>query len=36
MASRPLSNSKRTPRKRKVIPNPANPTPISETTQQIN
>lgn len=31
IASKPLSKSNSTPRNRKEIPNPANPTPISET-----
>lgn len=31
IASKPLSKSNNTPRNRKEIPNPANPTPISET-----
>lgn len=31
MASKPLSKSNSTPRNKKEIPNPASPTPISET-----
>ena len=31
IARRPLSNNSNTPRKRKDIPKPASPTPISET-----
>lgn len=30
IASNPLSNRNNTPKNRKAIPNPANPTPISE------
>lgn len=36
IASKPLSNNNKTPRNRKAIPNPANPTPISELNSERN